>query len=136
MTEVGELRVRIENAASNIMEDYDRTLKTVGKLKEKMNELEQRMSQKRPEEVEEDMYHLRLATERLNRLTDSQILRSKKAWKEYEELEHDCKMQTLQLPELDGLRAQCKKTEQFAADLLCYSMGLSKRKTFEQPTSI
>ena len=78
MTEVGELRVRIENAARNIMEDYDRTLKTVGKLKEKMNELEQRMSQKRPEEVEEDMYHLRHATERLNRLTDSQILKSKK----------------------------------------------------------
>ena len=136
MTEVGELRIRIENAARNIMEDYDRTLKTVGKLKGKMTELEQRMSQKRPEEIEENMYHLRHATERLNRLTDSQILRSKKAWKEYEELEHDCKMQTLQLPQLDGLRTQCKKTEQFAADLLCYSMGLSRRKTSKQPTDI
>lgn len=128
MTEVDELLVRIENTTKDIEEDYQRTLKTVARLKNKMNELEQTISKKKREEADADMNSLASAIESLNRLTDSQILRSKNAWKKHEELQHDCQTQTLQSPKLDELRTLCKKTEQLAADLLCYSMGLFKRK--------
>lgn len=69
--------------------------------------------------------------ESLDKLTDSQILKSKEAWKKYEELKHDCEMRSLAPPQLDELRILCKETEQVAADLLCYSLGFVRRKTSE-----
>jgi hypothetical protein len=93
-----------------------------------MNELERRISQKKPEENQEDMNHLRSAIDSLDRLTDSQIMKSKETWKKYEELKADCEMQTLQPPQLVELQILCKKTEQLAADLLCYSLGFLKQK--------
>ena len=128
MTKADELLVRIENATKEVEEDYQRTLKTVARLKEEMNELEQRISKKKHEEADADINSLRSATDSLNRLTDSQILRSKTAWKKFEGLKHDCKTQTLELPQLDEMQKLYKKTEQLAADLLCYSLGLSKPK--------
>jgi hypothetical protein len=128
LTEPDDLRARIENAKRNVKEDYERTLETVVTLKEKMNELEQRISQKKPEEAKEDLNSLRYAIESLDRLTDSQILKSKEAWKKYRELEHNCKTQTLESTQLNELQKLCEKTEQVAADLLCYSLGLLKRK--------
>jgi hypothetical protein len=131
LTETGGLRLRIENATRDVKEEYERTLETVGKLKEKMNELEGRISREKPKEAGEDLNSLRSAMESLDGLTDSQILKSKEAWKKYEELKHDCEMRTSAPPELDELRILCRKTEQMAADLLCYSLGFVRRKTFE-----
>jgi hypothetical protein len=128
LTEPDKLGVRIESATRNVRENYETAVKTVGTLKKKMNELEQTISRKKPEEVEKDTKFLRRAIESLNRLTDSQILKSKDAWKKYEELKHDCNMQTAEPPQLDELLTVCKKTEQLAADLLCYSLGLLKQK--------
>jgi hypothetical protein len=128
LTETDELRVRIENATRNVKEDYETALKTVGKLKEKMNELEQRISQKKPERAGEDLNSLRAAIHGLDRLTDSQILKSKEAWKKYEELKRESEIQKPAPPQLDELRTLCKKTEQLAADLLCYSLGFLKQK--------
>ncbi|HML02594.1 MAG TPA: hypothetical protein VK487_04380 [Candidatus Bathyarchaeia archaeon] len=51
-------------------------------------------------------------------MTDSQILRSKKGWKEYRELENYCKQFALHSAELDNLKVVCKKMEELAADLL------------------
>lgn len=128
MTEIAELRVRVENATRNVEEDYKRAVETVGILKERMNELEQRISQKKREEADEDLNSLRFTIKSLDTLTDSQIQKNKEAWEKYEELKRDCEMQTLRVTQLDELRILCKKTEQLAADLLCYSLGHFKQK--------
>jgi hypothetical protein len=89
----------------------------VQKLKNKMNELEQRTPKTR------DLKALESAIKRLNKLTDSQILRSKKAWEEYRKLQQESKHCESCPVQLDNLRAVCKKTEELAADLLCYSLA-------------
>ena len=128
MTEISKLCIRIENATRRVEEDYETALENVAKTKEKMNELERRISRKKPEEYIEDMNQLSFAIDSLDRLTDSQIMKSKEMWNKYEELKHECGTQTLQPPQLDELRIICKKTEQLAADLLCYSLGVSRQK--------
>ncbi|MGB8780850.1 MAG: hypothetical protein WCD81_09425 [Candidatus Bathyarchaeia archaeon] len=112
-----ELRARIKETGRQIQGDYGKTLEKVQKLKNKMNELEQRT----PKTL--DLKALDSAIKRLNTLTDSQILRSKNAWEEYRKLEQECKQCALCPVQLDNLRAICKKTEELAADLLCYSLA-------------
>jgi hypothetical protein len=128
LIETDELGARIEGAMRNVKEDYEKALGTVGMLKEKMNELEQRIGQKKPEEARGDMASLKSAIDSLERLTDSEILKSKAAWKKYEQLKHECEKHALAPSQLDELRTLCKRTEQLAADLLCYSLGLLKQK--------
>jgi len=132
LIETDELGARIEIATRNVKEDYEKAVGTVGILKEKMNELEQRIGQETPEEASRDMGSLRSAIDSLERLTDSEILKSKAAWKKYEELKHECEKHALTPPQLEELRTLCKRTEQLAADLLCYSLGLLKQKNTEK----
>ena len=112
-----ELRARIEEKGRQIQRDYNKTLEKVQKLKNKMNKLEQHNPKT------QDLKPLYSTIKRLNRLTDSQILRSKKAWEEYRSLEQECKQCASCPIQLDSLRAICKKTEELAADLLCYSLA-------------
>jgi hypothetical protein len=127
-----QLGVRIEDTARKVREDYEKALRTVGMLKEKMNELERRVGQKKPEEAREDLISLTFAVDSLERFTDSEILKCKEAWKKYEELKRECESHALAHPQLDELQTVCKKTEQLAADLLCYSLGLIKQKSTEK----
>jgi hypothetical protein len=127
-----QLDVRIEHATRNVREDYEKALKTVGMLKEKMNELERRIGQKKLEDAREDMASLTSAVNNLERFTDSEILKCKEAWKKYEKLKRESESQALAHPQLDELRTVCKKTEQLAADLLCYSLGHIKQKSTEK----
>jgi len=112
-----ELQARIEETGRQIQKDYRKTSEKVQKLKNKMNEMEQHNMKTR------DLKALDSAIKRLNKLTDSQILRSKKAWVEYRKLEQESKQCTLSPVQLSNLRAICKKTEELAADLLCYSLA-------------
>jgi len=114
---VVELRTRIEKTRRQIQRDYRKTFEKVKKIKNKMNELEQHNSKTR------DLKALDSAIKRLNKLTDSQILRSKKAWEEYRKLEQESKQSAFSLDQLDNLRTICKNTEGLAADLLCYSLA-------------
>ena len=115
-----EPRTRIEEARRQIERDYGKTLEKLQKLKDEMNRLEQRTQV-------QSLKALDLAIKRLNRLTDSQIKRSKKAWEEYRKLEQECE-QCLSYPvQLENLRVICKKTEGLAADLLCYSLARFKQ---------
>jgi uncharacterized protein YydD (DUF2326 family) len=132
LKETDEIDALIEDVTRNVKEDYEKALETVGTFREKMNELEQRIGRKKPEEARGDMASLRSAIDGLERLTDSEILKSKAAWKKYEELKHDCELYALVPPQLDELRILCKRTEQLAADLLCYSLGLLRRKNTEK----
>jgi hypothetical protein len=112
-----ELRARIEETGRQTQGDCRKTLQKVQRLKNKMNELEQHNPKTR------DSKALDSAIKRLNKLTDSQILRSKKAWEEYRKLEQESKQRALHPVQLDNLRTICKKTEELAADLLCYSLA-------------
>ena len=129
MTEAAELKAQIDEATMRMGDSYGRALKAVGKLKEKMNELELRISGERPPESSEDIDELSSTIERLDRFTDSLILRSKRAWEEYGRLEHECKIQAFEHTRIEDLKAICEKSEQLAADLLCYSLGYFKRKS-------
>jgi DNA-binding transcriptional regulator GbsR (MarR family) len=116
-----ELRVRIEETGKQIQEDYRKALEKVQKLKNKMNELEMQTPNS------QNARSLDSAIKRLNRLTDSQIMRSKKAWEEYRKLEHEYEQCSLCSAQLETLRAICKKMEDLAADLLCYSLARFKQ---------
>jgi len=104
LTGTDKLPARIDSATRRAKEDYEIALETVSRTKEKMNELERRISRKKPEEYIEDMNQLSFAIDSLDRLTDSQIMKSKEMWNKYEELKHECGTQTLQPPQLDELR--------------------------------
>ncbi len=128
LTQANELRIRIENATRDVEKSYRKTLEKVNRLKEKMNKWEQRANTNSGAKTRKEFDSLNFAIESLNRLTDSQILRSKKAWNKCKKLEQDGKQRRSELPELDNLRAWCKKTEELAADLLCYSLGHLKQR--------
>ncbi len=118
---------RIETAVNEIEADYEAAVEVVRNLKEKMNHLEQRISQKNDAQSLKDLNSLRASTNSLNQFADSQILKSKRAWDRYRELEKDCKAQGAMPAQLSQLRIACKKTEQLAADLLCFSLGHLKQ---------
>lgn len=126
MGDVSELQAKIEKTRRRIERNYEEALKAMERLKNKMNKLEQNIEQKEQIQTTRDLNALDLAIKRLNKLTDLQIARSKKAWKDYRKLERDCEQYTLRPTQLDNLRATCKKMEEFAADLLCYSLGRFK----------
>ena len=72
---------------------------------------------------------LNSALDLLMQLTDSMIFESGRVWEEYEKLEHDCRVEGHEPPELNDLKEICKKMEEFATDLLCYSLAHFRRKT-------
>jgi arginine/lysine/ornithine decarboxylase len=128
LIEAVELQARIDKTTREIAQSYGKALKAVEELKTKINDLELSISDKEYAKTSEDMDQLNSAVDTLNKLTDSLILRSGRAWEEFEQLEHDCKISAFEPAGLNGLRDLCKKTEQFAADLLCYSLALFKRR--------
>lgn len=123
------LRFCIEDTLKNEKEDYEKIIKTVRELKEKMTGIEQRISQRNSKNPVEDMDDLRHLMESLDILTDAQIDRSGEAWMNFGKLKHDCGKQAAEFPELEELRMQCTRREQLAADLLCYSLGFIKNKS-------
>ena len=115
-----ELRTRIEETGRQIQSEYGKTLEKLQKLKNDMNRLEEQTQTR-------SLKALNLAIKRLNKLTDAQIVRSKKAWEEYRKLEQECKQCQPRPVQMENLRAVCKKTEGLAADLLCYSLARFKQ---------
>lgn len=127
MTEVVELQSQIGNATREIEKSYKKALKSIEKLKEKINELELSISQKGNAE-KSDIDELNSEKENLNTISDSLILKSERNWEEYKKLKHACKVCAVEPAGLDDLRLQCKKSEELATDLLCYSLARFKRK--------
>ena len=129
MADPDKFQARVEIVTRSVREDYEKAITTVETLKKKMNELEHRISQKRPEETNGDRASLKSAIDNLERFTDHEILKSKEAWEKYEELKRECVDSSLWRDQLEGLQSMCKRTEQLATDLLCYSLGLVKKKS-------
>jgi len=128
LIEVAELQGGIDKATREIAQSYQKTMKSVEELKKQINGLELTISDKGHAKTSEEMDQLDSALGMLNELTDSLILGSGRAWEEYGRLEQDCRMNAFEPTGLNDLRDLCKKTEEFAADLLCYSLARFKRK--------
>jgi hypothetical protein len=127
MTEKGDLEIRVASAIKETQENYDTTMIAVEKLKEEMNRLERHITEDGMDENAGDMAALSALTSRFNELTDSQIIESKRAWHKYEELKREGEIQARLVPELSEFYEACKKTQQLATDLTCYSLGNPKR---------
>ena len=125
MTRV-ELGDRIEEATRRIAQNYQKGLKEVEEAKTKINDLE--LTAVDNGSVKKNS-QLNSALDLLMQLTDSIIFESGRVREEYEKLEHDCKVEGHEPPELNDLREVCKRTEEFATDLLCYSLAHFRRKT-------
>ena len=121
-----KLRSQIEKTRKQTEREYAQVLIEIEGLKNNMNKLEQSIIKGEHVASTSGSDPLDLAIESLNELTDSQILRSKKAWEEYGKLETQCKQHALQPVELNNFKVLCKKMEELAADLLCYSLGRFK----------
>ena len=119
-----ELRDRIDEATRRIAQNYQKALKEVEQVKTKINDLELTVI----DSGSASRDRLNSALDMLIQLTDSMIFESGRAWDEYEKLEHDCNADGYESSELNGLRELCKKMEEFATDLLCYSLAHFKRK--------
>jgi molybdenum-dependent DNA-binding transcriptional regulator ModE len=126
MTRV-ELHHRIDKAARKIAHSYQKSLKEVQEVKTKINDLELAVM----DGGSAKSNRLKFALDSLIQLTDSITFESGRAWEEYEKLEQECKVEAYEPPEMNDLRGLCKKTEEFATDLLCYSLAHFKRGAYQ-----
>ncbi len=128
-SEIVELQYRINATTKSLENSHRKDLRKVRKLKEKMNALELSISEKGSARTKEDLNKLAYSIEKLNRLTDSLISKSTKAWEEYKTFEQKCKILSYKPPEMNELKVMCTEKEELAKDLLCYSLGHFKRKS-------
>ena len=112
-----------------ITQNYDKTLKEVKELKTKINDLELSITDNAYHQKSGFLDQLNSAIDMLIKLTDFTIAESERAWEQHRTLVQDCKTNDSDPAELNALKGVCKKVEEFATDLLCYSLAHFKRKT-------
>jgi hypothetical protein len=122
-----ELRDQIDEETKRIWRNYRKSLREVEEVKTKINDLEIAVVDGGSAKHSQ----LKSALNVLIQLTDSVTFESGRAWEEYERLEHDCNAERCEPPELNDLREVCKKTEEFATDLLCYSLAHFKKGAYQ-----
>jgi hypothetical protein len=122
-----ELRDRIDEATKRIGRNYQKSLREVEGVKTKINDLEIAIADSGSAKNSQ----LKSALNVLIRLTDSITFESGRAWEEYERLEHDWNAEGCEPLELNDLREVCKKTEEFATDLLCYSLAHFQKGVYQ-----
>jgi hypothetical protein len=119
-----DLGIRINASTREVEKNYTSALRAMEELKEKMDALERLIVKNGSAE---DANALNAAIGKFNELTDSQIRKSKEVWQKYDALKLECKAQAVALPQIEELYEACKRTEQLATDLTCYSLGHPKR---------
>jgi phage shock protein A len=127
MTEKGDLELRVASAIKETRENYDTAMVSVEKLKEEMHRLERQITEESTGANAGNMAALSPLTSRFNELADSQIIESKRAWRKYEELKREVETQAKAPPRLSEFYDACKKAQELATDLTCYSLGNPKR---------
>jgi hypothetical protein len=120
-----ELSDRIEEAKRRVAQNYQKGLREVEQAKTKINDLQLAAV----DSGSAKNIRLNSALDALMQLTDSMVFESGRVWEEYEMLQRDCKVEGHEPPELNDLKELCRKTEEFATDLLCYSLAHFRRKT-------
>ena len=127
-----ELQSRIIQATKQTEENYQLALGELGELKTKINDLELVIADNAYAKTSRDKDKLDSAMDKLIKFTDFMISESERAWEEYRALERDCRIGASDPSDvnaqMNALRDLCKKTDEFATDLLCYSLAHFKRK--------
>ena len=125
-----ELQSRINRATEETEENYRIALGQLGELKTKINDLELVIADNAYAKTSRDKDKLDSAMDKLIKFTDFMIAESERAWEEYRTLERDCRIGAHEPSnaQMNALRDLCKKTDEFATDLLCYSLAHFKRK--------
>jgi hypothetical protein len=123
-----EFERRIEKAIKDSERSYNETIRNIRELKERISELEISISEKGNTENSEEMRELNSLEEKLNASVDSLILRSEAEWEDYRRLEQECGVRGFDPARLEAFKVICKKTEELAKDLLCYSLGRFRQK--------
>jgi hypothetical protein len=124
---INRVQDKIDGMTRELERSYFGALKEVQELKDIINAAEFRFGQKESASGQGDVYLLDSLAGSLDELTDSLILRSKRAWQAFERLSKECEAEGFESARLDGLKALCKKQEELAANLLCYSLGRFKK---------
>lgn len=127
MTGINHVQDKIDGITRELERSYFEALKEVQELKDNINATELRLVQKESASGQGDVNLLNSLSGSLDEMTDSMILRSKQAWQTFERLSKECKAESFESARLDGLKALCKKQEELAANLLCYSLGRFKK---------
>lgn len=127
-----ELQSRINRATKETEQNYQIALGELGELKTKINDLELVIADNAYAKTSGDKDKLDSAMDKLIKFTDFMISESERAWEEYRTLERDCRIGASEPSDvnaqMNALRDLCKKTDEFATDLLCYSLAHFKRK--------
>ncbi len=117
------VELQIEQAVNNLKRGYTRALKTVKRLKGRINELERSRAEEGTVENDALSVELNSAVGRLDAFVDSWILEVKGAWNTYRILEELEGHKEHDVGRLKTLRDLCEESEQLAKDLLCYSLA-------------
>jgi hypothetical protein len=123
-----DLQARVDKATVEITQTYEKTLKEVKELKTKINNLELSITDNADAKTSGFLDQLNSAIDMLIKLTDFAIAESERAWQQHRALEQDCEARGSDPAKLSALKGVCKKVEEFATDLLCYSLAHFKRK--------
>ena len=123
-----EFERRIEKTIKDSERNHNETIDNVRELKDRISELEISISEKGNAENSKETHELNSLEEKLNASLDSLILRSEAEWEDYRRLEQESKARGFDPARLEAFKAICKKTEELAKDLLCYSLGRFRRK--------
>ena len=132
-----EFQNRINQATTEINRNYQLALAELRELKEKINDLELVIVNCAYAKTGGDKKELDAAIDKLVKLTDFMIAKSESAWEAYMTLEQDCGLDTSDSSDVNAqmkvLRDLCKRTEEFASDLLCYSLAHFKPLAASKP---
>ena len=129
MSVTDRLETEIDDTAKNMEKTYNEISERIKKLKHKLNTLEETLSQDNSAKINNRIKTLNQTIDKIGKLSDSLIAKSKKARKTLDTLERKCKANALEPTRLNAVQAWCHKTEGMAADLLCYSLGHLKHET-------
>jgi len=122
-----QLKRKIETTIQNLRHNYAKTLSSVASLKEKVNNLELRISENSSKNDDANREKLSLAVDELEKLIDLVIAQAAKTKQRCEKLKLECSMQPHEPSGLKELLSLCSENEQLARDLLCYSLGRLNR---------
>jgi predicted nucleic acid-binding Zn-ribbon protein len=126
-----ELQSRINRAIKQTEQNYQKALRELSELKAKINDLELAIIDNAHAKTTEHKEKLDSAMDRLIKFTDMMISESERRWEEYRVLERDCETSISKSSDVNAqmktLMDLCKKTDELATDLLCYSLAHFKR---------
>jgi hypothetical protein len=131
MVRPNAVEVEIGKMIRDLRKRYRTNSSKIRKLKDRMNSLEEALSQENGSGHANLMRELNRTMRSLSELSDSLIIISERASQRIISLECKVRNSELEPNRLNDLRALRKKMELMAADLLCYTLGSFQHRALE-----